>query len=371
MGIENTKERFEVLDIFRGLFASMVIFYHLAPFADTWLLNNPLIKHSDLFVDFFFVLSGFVIAYKYSNLNTNTTFSNFLKRRFYRLYPLHIIMLLVFLCIEFSKHFLVGYVRINELNNPDNNPLTFAWSILMLNSVKLPGVHDVSWNIPSWSVSAEMIAYLFFGLLTVFLHQTTLTKQRNLFYLIIICGTLGLIYLITDSGKLNYTYDYGFLRGIIGFFTGTLCQSAYLAIKERLKKRSSAFFNGGELLCVLLNVLMIYHGESLANKGVVFEILFFATILIFAFEQGIISRTLKKSSFLNKMGHRSYSIYLIHALFISLFNVLFIRILKFPPTAYSYLFIVNYLVIFIAAGWTYKNIEQRFMLKRKARPEES
>ena len=161
------KHRFEVLDIFRGLFASLVFLFHLGPFANTAILNNRFVENSDMFVDFFFVLSGFVIAYSYQSLADWRQFRLFLKKRVYRIYPLHFVMLLAFVGMEVAKNMLSPYIKVNNLVNPANNIYTFFTSLFLVNSTPVPGVKDVSWNIPSWSISAEMMAYLVFGSLVV------------------------------------------------------------------------------------------------------------------------------------------------------------------------------------------------------------
>jgi peptidoglycan/LPS O-acetylase OafA/YrhL len=74
----------------------MVVFFHLADFADTPLLNNDFVRNSDMFVDFFFVLSGFVIAYNYQTFAKTEEIGTFLQKRLYRIYPLHLLMLLAF-----------------------------------------------------------------------------------------------------------------------------------------------------------------------------------------------------------------------------------------------------------------------------------
>src|SRR5690349_5552566 len=98
------KDRFEVLDIFRGIFSAMVVFFHMSAFANTPVINNHFVDNSDLFVDFFFVLSGFVIAYSYREINGGDKLQQFLKKRWLRIYPLHLVMLLIFVVIEVTKH---------------------------------------------------------------------------------------------------------------------------------------------------------------------------------------------------------------------------------------------------------------------------
>ncbi|PQA60213.1 hypothetical protein C5O19_11525 [Siphonobacter curvatus] len=58
-------------------------------FSNTPVLNNPFIAGIELFVDFFFVLSGFIIGYNYPYIETQESFQSFLTKRFYRIYPLH------------------------------------------------------------------------------------------------------------------------------------------------------------------------------------------------------------------------------------------------------------------------------------------
>lgn len=355
------KTRFDVLDIFRGIFSAMVVFFHLSPFAETAILNNEFIRNSDLFVDFFFVLSGFVIAYTYQHrINSRADVSKFIKKRFFRIYPLHLVMLVAFLIVEVGKHYLVNYIHVNNLNNPNNNLTAFLSSLFLLNSVKMPGVTDVSWNIPSWSISAEMIAYLLFAITVFGVNAGGVFKKRNLVYAVLIVTAVTVTALATGSGELTRSYDFGFLRGIAGFFTGVLCFNVFQARYDALKDRSNTLFHIAEPACLIAIIASVCFANPLKEAGYLYDVLFFIAVFIFSFEKGFVSAGLKKIKFLKNLGAYSYSVYMIHALFISLFNILFIRILHFPPTAYSYLFILNFFLIYIAAGWTYRNIELRF-----------
>lgn len=359
------KHRFEVLDIFRGLFATLVFAFHLAPFANTLLLNNRFVENSDMFVDFFFVLSGFVIAYSYQSLADGPQLKLFLTKRVYRVYPLHFVMLLAFLGMEVAKNILSPYIQVNNLINPANNVYTFFTSLFLINSTPVPGVKDVSWNIPSWSISAEMIAYVVFGSLLVFIHSSGQFTRRNLYYVFIILIALTGLWFVSHSFQINYSFDYGFLRGILGFFTGVLCFNFFSNTHTSVRTMPSWIFSVGELMTLSLIGLCIYNGEAMKPWGAVFEVLFFACIYTFAFEKGIISAGMKRVGLFHKLGQYSYSIYMTHALFVSLFNVLFIRILKFQPEDYAYLVFFNFMLIYFVSAWTYKNIEMRFQYKSK------
>jgi peptidoglycan/LPS O-acetylase OafA/YrhL len=359
------RHRFEVLDIFRGLFASFVFLFHLSPFADTPLLVNSFVENSDMFVDFFFVLSGFVITYSYQSLSDGPQLSKFLIKRIYRIYPLHFFMLLAFVAMEVAKNVLNPYIKVNNLDNPANSVYTFFTSLFLLNSTPLPGVGDVSWNIPSWSISAEMMAYLVFGGALVFIHSFHLFSRRNWFYALIAGVSLFCLFLVSDSFQINYSFDFGFLRGILGFFVGALCFNLFSASHITVRVWPSVLFSVAEIITLILIVLSICYGDALKPWGAVFEVLFFICIYVFSFQKGLISSGLRSVALLHKLGQYSYSIYMTHALLISLFNVLFIRILKFPPSAYSYLFILNFIIIYLLSSWTYKNIEMRFQYRSK------
>ncbi len=359
------KERFEVLDIFRGIFSSLVVFFHMSTFTDTPVIHNNFVLNADLFVDFFFVLSGFVIAYSYQFMSNGEQLGKFGKKRFFRLYPLHLIVLLLFVGVEFLKHFASGYVHVNNLDNPANNVMSFFSNLFLLNSVKMPGVNDVSWNIASWSISAEMIAYLTFGLAVLFVNRTRLTAIRNVIYALIVVIAFGALYYFTGGFELTYSFNYGFLRGIAGFFVGVICFNTFDRNKVFLRTLPNGLFTVLEIFMLALTFTFVWYGEVYKPHGYIYEVFFFVTILTFAFEKGWLSATLKKSKLLHETGKLSYSIYMIHTLILSLFNVVFIRLLKLPPSSYAYLFIVNYLLVFWLSRWTFKNIEMRFNLSTK------
>ena len=359
------KSRFEVLDIFRGIFSAMVVFFHMSAFTDTPVINNPFVNNSDLFVDFFFVLSGFVIAYSYREISSADKLQQFLKKRWLRIYPLHLIMLLAFVVIELTKHLFIGHIQINNLSNANNNWVSLVSSLLLLNSIKMPGVHDVSWNIPSWSISAEVISYVFFGGMMLLLYEIKKIEYKKYISSAIVITAITVIILAKGNGMLNYSFDFGYLRGLAGFFTGVLCMHTFTTYKDRIGHLPANFFHVAEAMLLLNIILFVYEGEMLKQFGVVYLLLFFISVLIFSFEKGFISNMLKQSGMLKRMGTYSYSIYMTHALLLSLFNILFIRVLHFSPSAYAWLFALNYLVIYKVSEWTYKHIEMRFAAKSK------
>ena len=91
--------RFEVLDSWRGICALMVALLHFEAFSH--LKDMPFFNDTYLFVDFFFVLSGFVIAANYqARLGNGFGVTKFMLLRFGRLYPLYFVMLIAFLRLK-------------------------------------------------------------------------------------------------------------------------------------------------------------------------------------------------------------------------------------------------------------------------------
>jgi len=359
------KHRFEVLDIFRGIFASMVVFFHLSAFSNTAVLNNNFIYNSDMFVDFFFVLSGFVITYTAQGMSAPADMKLFYKKRLFRLYPLHFIMLLIFVFIELVKKQFVGHIQVNQLNNANNNITTFFSNLFLLNSVKLPGVTDVSWNIPSWSISAEMLSYILFGLVVWFIHRFNSYKNRVYLFALVAISALLILHALSGDFRLTYSFDYGFLRAFVGFFTGAVCFNVFSATREKVIAKPAGLFSTLEVVMIAAMIVLVTFGFQLKPYGYIYELLFFCSIYVFAFEKGIVSALFKKSGFLKRVGTYSYSIYMTHALMLSLFNIVFYRLLKMPTTSYLYMFILNYYIIYLVSKWSYKHIELKFQWKRK------
>lgn len=109
-----------------------------------------------MFVDLFFLISGFVIAYIYHNrMNSIVDYFTFLQRRVGRLVPLHWLTLLAFIAM-WSMLVLTHY---SGSNAPSFKPGCIAQTALLLHSFVSCGR---SFNSVTWSISAEMVMYIVF-----------------------------------------------------------------------------------------------------------------------------------------------------------------------------------------------------------------
>ena len=341
------KERFHVLDAFRGIFSFIVVFYHMREMNISFLVQNDFVGHGYLFVDFFFVLSGFVIAYNYDNRLTNySQLTSFLNKRFFRLYPLHITVLLMFVVYVFLRQ---------AIGNPVTERVglnTFFTSLFLVNSVKFPGINEGSWNMPSWSISAEMISYLAFGLLLVLAGK--LRSYKTILYIFAIAISILAMQLI--GGSLLISYNNGFIRGMIGFFSGALTFKIYQMIKSKPTVLVASVLEAITILSVIFFVSM----TAYFSFSIFYELLFMTTILVFAFEKGIVSRAILSIPLLRKMGAISYSVYLNHFLIIIGIDIVTKKFSMQSQWIDTGLVIVLAFVVYFVSSWTFKNIEKRF-----------
>src|ERR1700755_2109506 len=141
-GILKTKQHFEILDGLRGVAAIAVVTFHFMEIAYTDYSRN-FIGHGFLAVDFFFCLSGFVIAYAYDDRVTKMGVREFFKSRIIRLHPLvisgSVLGLLAFLFDPFGGH--------PELYSAGKIILVFLLSLLL---VPFPVVADRAFNLFSF-----------------------------------------------------------------------------------------------------------------------------------------------------------------------------------------------------------------------------
>ncbi|MBL8673325.1 MAG: acyltransferase, partial [Rhodospirillales bacterium] len=194
----------------------MVVLYH-ATFT-SHLLHLPIVTHGYLFVDFFFVLSGFVITHAYAKrLESTDDVLAFLIRRFGRVWPLHAATLLAMIAVAALAAALLPAGLRTHLVEPfiaKWQPDTVPAVLLMLNGVGKLDAHF--WNWPSWSIGSEFYTYALFAVVCVAARGRALVPALAL----AIGGLLGLITLA--RWNMDVTYDFGLFRCVYGFFCGHL-----------------------------------------------------------------------------------------------------------------------------------------------------
>ncbi len=294
--------RFDALDGWRGLCALMVVFLH-APIAGP-IGQSGFVRHSFLFVDFFFVLSGFVIAHAWGErLGLERRWKAFLKARFWRVYPLHLVMLTAFAVFEALR------IRhgTDGLEGSAETPYTFLHNVLLTHSLGF--VDRLGWNYPSWSISAEFVSYGLFAALLVW-------APRRLGLVLAMAPAGALLFLLVRLGHIEAHVDYGWLRCLAGFSLGALLRlRLWKPLHCKVRADLAARWTLVEIATVAYVVAFVtLFGTS--PLSIAAPIVFAVAIFVFAHEGGAISRALKTRP-AAILGLLSYSIYMTHAFVIA------------------------------------------------------
>ena len=287
--------RFHALDSLRGICAIAVVLYHSHVVGS--ITEWAFFSNADLFVEFFFVLSGFVMAHAYGS-KRQLDFSRFLVSRTFRLLPLHVFMLAVFVGLECLKY--AAYRRGFSFNQ---TPFTgiYAPSQILPNLLLLQSwthlTENLSFNTASWSISIEYWTYMLFAA-TVLMVST----RRYLLWTFIAFSGFALLYRQIDVLTVYAQ------KGVGCFFAGALAYAFFSRLRGWIAP-------GFALLSVLeaLAAIAIWWvlTSDLPQKVLAASAVFCVTIVLFAFDGGALSRVLKHE-FFARLGRLSYSIYLTH-----------------------------------------------------------
>jgi peptidoglycan/LPS O-acetylase OafA/YrhL len=291
----------------RGIAALLVAVYHFEEVGARFLSSDSslFIRKSYLMVDLFFILSGFIMLHVYGstfeNRITRHGFGNFLVARFARIYPLHLFSLLLAVGVFFVS---------GAPATPIENPAAIPTHLLLLHSF---GIHPIfTWNVPSWSISAEWWAYMVFPLLAGLMGRQ---RRAAVAGLVLFAGAayVAIVFLLPRTNlfapgapaphDLGVTYDYGFLRGMAGFITGMLTYELFG--QESIRRLFDRDVTG--LLFVAGTALLLHLGVN----DLVYIPVFAGLVLSLAANTGKVSAVFNNRP-LRFLGDISYSVYLMH-----------------------------------------------------------
>lgn len=299
--MQASKERFLALDSLRGICACAVVLYH---FGTTGMITNlPLFRNGWLFVDFFFVLSGFVITAGYGDrLAGGFSIVRFMFLRLGRIYPLHIAMIVAFLLLELAGWWIgTGGLSARAPFTESRSLQSLPTNLLLL---QIFGIHDqLTWNGPSWSIAAEIWAYLLFAFGIRF--------GKGLFPFIVILTVVfsGIVLASVGTAYLDRTFTFSLVRCLYGFGLGILAWRIY-ATRLRGRAWTPATSTMVEIVCVALCLSLVWVAHA-GPLTLACPPMFFLVTLVFARQRGAVSRILLARPLLF-LGTVSYSIYMVH-----------------------------------------------------------
>ncbi len=323
-GFADAKPHYELLDGLRGVAAILVLFYHVfegLAFAEaTNGVGSGLIttlNHGHVAVDFFFILSGFVISYAYDDRWTKMSTWQFFKRRLVRLHPM-LVMGAIIGTIAFA---VVGFEKWNGTTSPTG----WVMVAMLLTMFMIPAVPGVPYEVrgngemfplngPAWSLFFEYIGNILYALVIRRLSTKILTIMA------VVLGCLHAWFFVGnvsgyDMVGVGWTIDEvnfwgGLIRMLFPFTVGML-----LARTFKPRKVKGAFW----ICCVMLVVLFaVPYIVPFENSGIsinsLYEVVCIALVFPFIVWLGACGGT--GSSFTSKiskvLGDLSYPLYIVH-----------------------------------------------------------
>lgn len=329
-----SKPRYEILDGLRGVAAIMVVIFHICEFFAASGEQHA-VNHGYLAVDFFFLLSGFVVGYAYDDRWGKMTTWSFFKRRLIRLHPLVVLSTIIGFCLFFLVS--DSYPKVFE-SSPWLILLCLGMSLLMIPTT--PGIDARGWaemNIfvdTSWSLTYEYIANILYALILRHLPKAILAILCALAIIPLLDMTMGWNltgmfpepqYNIKGGWAIMPNQIYvGFTRLAFPFLCGMLISRI---LSGRITKESptgspirvrGGFWLASALIVTILCVPCIGGTDGIANglyQVICITIIFPLIILLGADSRTTDARSTRICRFL---GNLSYPLYITHFQFIFL-----------------------------------------------------
>lgn len=319
MTFSDSKPHYALLDGLRGVAALLVVWYHVFEgfqFAG----NKPVIdfiNHGYLAVDFFFILSGFVIGYAYDDRwGKSLTMGGFFRRRLIRLHPM-VVMGAVIGAVSFL---LTGMERWDS----SHSTLLLTFAALLCSCLMIPALPGMPREVrgngemfplngPCWSLFFEYIGNMLYALV---IHR--LSTRALAWLSALLCCTLTWFAVTNQSGYgsigVGWTIDTtnvigGTLRMLCPFTLGVLMSRVFKPIKNV----KGAFWTCAILLLVLFHVPYLDGGEPFSLNGI-FEavciICVFPVIVWLAASGKITDNTSQRIC--RFLGDISFPLYIVH-----------------------------------------------------------
>lgn len=362
--MSKTIKKIDQLESLRGIAALLVVLYHV-PAWNPVIHDISIIRSGFMMVDLFFVLSGFVIYTAYANrITTAYELAKFQFLRFGRLYPVHLLFLVLFLGIEILKYVLQHHFGIASLSKQpfeQNNLAAFMRDVFMIKAF-WPNEQAITFNSPAWSISAEFYTYLIFGLIVL-----NFAKFKNYIFAALGLSATAILFIYHPE-----QHDF-MLRCIAGFFIGCMLALGISKVKDSVLL--SPYWI--PLCFVLIGLFMVLGHDAKALKVLIYPLtcLLIASILL--------SRDHFWKHFLSHpalvwLGTISFSLYMSHGLVLwfyqQVIRVLFHRPemivegLSIPQFEFPLAFIltIGFLTTCLISGYiTYRLVESPFREKSR------
>jgi peptidoglycan/LPS O-acetylase OafA/YrhL len=295
----------------RFFFALFVFFYHLffwnhQPGTFLQWVHDFIFKEGYIGVSFFFILSGFILAYNYGDKfkEGTATKEKFWMARFSRIYPLHFFTLIIAIALEF-------------LYEPSGKLINYIIAHLTLIQSFIPYTdYNVSLNGPAWSISDEAFFYFMFPVLIFIRNKSNVLFNALLIILALVVIVSG--FLLKGDFAI-WAMNFNPLFRIVDFCIGISLFFLYRNMSITVRQG-----NALELISIgLLVILFCFHSyvKGLLRISVYYWPAMALVIFSFAFQKGYLSKLLSHPKMI-LLGEISFAFYMVHTLIIRLFMFL-------------------------------------------------
>jgi peptidoglycan/LPS O-acetylase OafA/YrhL len=354
--------RLHELDSLRALAAIGVAARHYCGHFDVmplpWLMA-PLYRNGELLVDFFFVLSGFVLARAYWNDRRSVTFAKNARERIARMYPLHLVTLCAVAVMQ--------WMLVNPLNSPPfiyvfNDAYHFALNLFLANRTGLE--RGLSFNGPAWSISTEFVVNILF--------LAAIALPRNILRMVLVALFALLLALALKGGPIGGAAAAGTIQDMFRTVFGFCCGVALHQIHSQWSPRVNLNRGVADGLaigaaCALCGYIGIKDGELSWPIHVAIVATCFPALIVGAMHGGMVRWALTLPP-LVYLGTISYSIYLVHFPMELALHLTSVALLVQMPYG-SVLFMAGFFLVVIAmASITYYLVEVPGKKLLRARP---
>jgi peptidoglycan/LPS O-acetylase OafA/YrhL len=335
------KKPLRTLTSFRFFASLAIVFFHA--------VQNPRYDYLASGVSFFFILSGFILTYVHPRINDGVEFARFWIARIARIWPLHILTLIVVIFKHFFSEFFLNLFLLQ------------CWAPVYRVAL--------SFNFVSWSISVELFLYFVFPFLLphVFKAPGKVFLGTLVLYVALAYGAVLLG--VPDIGSINAMSYFAFqFNPALHLYQFVLGMAAFVWWDGHNKSPSSfvtwSFLEVIVVAAIILTIPQLgvlskaivagNHGYLLDRQlaGLLTTPLFALLIYVFAFQAGILSR-LFSQSWLVYLGDISFSTYMIHCIVLSQFEKMPISV---PPLLKWSLFAIT---LFCASSLSYGLFEKR------------
>ncbi|KAA6206424.1 MAG: acyltransferase [Candidatus Tokpelaia sp.] len=334
------------LDFFRGVMALLVAIGHFY----YWNAYIKIPLSFILAVDFFLVLSGFVICHSVTRQKDKFDSISFAKKRWLRLFPVYIA------CVLITVPPVLWYKNLDGPNLFDMARIITISQMIPLNSGShFPLIEPLG---IAYTISAE----LWTGIFLFPLYSFLLTGFKNLVFPVFMLLIIWALIILNNEPGNNFMnihhwlygqfLDYAVIRCIFDYSIGIL---AYIIFSRSRNMPISAFLSSAQLVCIIAWFLIYCKFDYIRNNEFLAPFLFTFFIYLLSFKAGVVYK-ITATRFAAFLGDISYPAYLIHPFWIFILQL-------YRANVHKAYIVLLYLFVLISSAWLINRLVEKPCLK--------